>query len=125
VTVYDISKNQGEFEAFLTLGFGGGGHAMSKSFDVKYAGTEKLNGVETSKVDLVPKSAKIRNTFEHILLWIDPARGISVQQQLFQPGGDYRLVLYSNIETNQKVSDSVFKLKTNAKTTFQSVSSRE
>lgn len=125
VTVYDLAKNQGEFEAFLTLGFGGGGHSMSKSFDVKYVGTEKLNGVETSKIDLVPKSAKIRNTFEHIILWIDPARGISVQQQLFQPGGDYRLVLYSGIQINQKIPDSVFKLKTNAKTTTQSVSARD
>jgi outer membrane lipoprotein-sorting protein len=123
VTVYDLSKNYGEFEAFLVLGFGGGGHGMTKSFDVKYAGTEKLNGVEASKLDLTPKSAKIRNTFEHILLWIDPARGISVQQQLFQPGGDYRLVLYSNIQINQKIPDSVFKLKTNAKTTTQTVSS--
>jgi outer membrane lipoprotein-sorting protein len=125
VTIYDLAKNQGEFEAFLTLGFGGGGHNLSKSFEVKYLGAEKLNGLETSKLDLVPKSAKIRNTFEHIVLWIDPSRGVSVQQQLFQPGGDYRLVLYSNIQTNQKIPDSVFKLKTNAKTTTQTVSSRE
>jgi outer membrane lipoprotein-sorting protein len=123
VTVYDLSKNHGEFETFLVLGFGGGGHSMAKSFDVKYADTEKLNGIETSKLDLVPKSAKIRNTFEHILLWIDPARGVSVQQQLFQPGGDYRLVLYSNIQINPKIADSVFKLKTDAKTSIQTVSS--
>jgi outer membrane lipoprotein-sorting protein len=55
------------------------------------------------------------------VLWIDLDRGISVQQQLFQPGGDYRLASYSDIEINQKIPDSVFKLKTGAKTTIQSV----
>jgi outer membrane lipoprotein-sorting protein len=124
VTAYDLEKRQGEFESFLVLGFGGGGHAMLKSFDVKYLGDEKLNGIDTATLDLIPKSAKISNTFPHIVLWIDPARGISVQQQLFQPGGDYRLAEYSEIQLNQKIPDAVFKLKTTAKTSFQSISGR-
>jgi outer membrane lipoprotein-sorting protein len=64
----------------------------------------------------VPKSQSIRNTFQHILLWIDPARGVSVQQQLVEPSGDYRLAKYTDIEQNQKVPDAVFKLKTTGKT---------
>jgi outer membrane lipoprotein-sorting protein len=87
---------------------------------VKYVGNEDLSGVRTAKLDLIPKSAKIRNTFQHIYLWIDPARGISVQQQFFEPSGDYRLTKYSNIQLNQKISDSVFKLKTTGKTKFVS-----
>ena len=98
------------------LGFGGGGHDMLKSFDVKYMGTEKVEGVEAAKLDLVPKSQSIRNTFQHIVLWIDPARGVSVQQQLFEPSGDYRLAKYSDIELNQKIPDNVFKLKTTGRT---------
>ncbi len=94
VTVYDASKNKAEFESFLVLGFGGGGHDMLKSFDVKYLGMEKVDGIDTVKLDLVPKSQKVRNTFDHIVLWIDPARGISVRQQLFEPAGDYRLTRY-------------------------------
>ena len=124
VTAYDLEKRQGEFESFLVLGFGGGGHAMLKSFEVKYLGEEKLNGIDTAKLDLVPKSAKIVGTFPHIVLWIDPAKGVSVQQQLFQPGGDYRLAEYSGIRLNEKIPDSVFKLKTTAKTSFQSMSGR-
>jgi outer membrane lipoprotein-sorting protein len=58
----------------------------------------------------------VRQQFAHILLWIDPARGISVQQQLFQASGDYRLAKYSNIELNEKVPDGTFKLKTSGKT---------
>ena len=116
VTVYPAGKHRAEFESFLVLGFGGGGHDMLKSFDVKYLGTEKVGGNEAAKLDLVPKSQNIRNTFQHIVLWIDPARGVSVQQQLFEPSGDYRLAKYSDIELNQKIPDTVFKLKTTGRT---------
>ena len=116
VTVYDTGKNREAFESFLVLGFGAGGHEMLKSFDVKYQGSENLNGTETAKLELVPQSAKVRNNVDHILLWVDPARGISAQQQFFEPSGDYRLAKYSDFKLNEKMSDSVFKLKTTGKT---------
>jgi len=123
VTVYDTGKNRGEVESFLVLGFGGRGHDMLKSFDVKYLGTEKLGDLQTAKLELVPKSQKVRNNFDHFVLWIDPERGISVQQQLFEPSGDYRLAKYSNIRIDQKIADSVFKIKTTGKTKTVSPSS--
>lgn len=118
VTSYSAGKNRADFESFLVLGFGGGGHDMLKSFDVKYLGTEKLGNIDTAKLDLVPKSQKVRNTFQHIVLWIDPARGVSLQQQFFDPSGDYRLAKYTDIQLNQKIPDAVFKLKTTGKTRF-------
>jgi len=115
-----LSKDRAEIESFLVLGFGGSGKDMLKSFDVSYLGNEKLGGVDTAKLGLVPKSVKIRNTFDHIWLWIDPARGVSVQQQLFEPSGDYRLAQYSDIQLHQKISDDKFRLKTTGKTKFVS-----
>jgi outer membrane lipoprotein-sorting protein len=120
VTAYNTGKDRAEIESFLVLGFGGSGKDMLKSFDVSYLGNEKLGGVDTAKLGLVPKSVKIRNTFDHIWLWIDPARGVSVQQQLFEPSGDYRLAQYSDIQLHQKISDDKFKLKTTGKTKFVS-----
>jgi outer membrane lipoprotein-sorting protein len=116
IDVYDAGSHREEFESFLVLGFGGGGHEMLKSFDVQYVGEEKINAVDATKLDLTPKSEKVRQQFSHILLWIDPEKGISVQQQLFQASGDYRLAKYSDIQLNQKIPDSVFKLKTSGKT---------
>jgi outer membrane lipoprotein-sorting protein len=116
VTVYAPGKNRTDVESFLVLGFGGGGHDLLKSFEVSYQGNESLDGVETAKLDLVPKSARVRNMFSHIVLWVDPSRGVSVQQQVFEPTGDYRLAKYSDIQLNQKISDDVFKLKTTGKT---------
>jgi outer membrane lipoprotein-sorting protein len=119
VTVYDTGKNRDQFESFLVLGFGGRGHDMLKSFEVKYLNNEKVDAMDTAKLDLVPKAATVRNNIDHIVLWIDPARGISVQQQFFfGNSGDYRLAKYSDIKVNQKIQDSVFKLKTTGKTKF-------
>jgi len=116
VTRYNTGKDRATVESFLVLGFGGSGKDMLKSFDVKCIDAEKVDGADTAKLELVPKSPKGRNTFDHIWLWVDTSRGVSVQQQLFEPSGDYRLAKYSDIQLNQKIPDSAFKLKTTGKT---------
>ncbi len=116
VTEYNAGKNKAEFESFLVLGFGGRGHDLQKSFEVRYDGPQTVDGIQTAKLTLAPKAVKVRNMFQQIVLWIDPARGISVQQQFIEPSGDYRLAKYSDIKINQKLSADVFKLKTTGKT---------
>ncbi|MGC2197117.1 MAG: outer membrane lipoprotein carrier protein LolA [Terriglobales bacterium] len=120
VTSYEAGKNREAVESFLVLGFGGSGRDMLKSFDVKFVGTETVGGVSAAKLELVPKSDRVRGIFAKIWLWIDPAHGISVQQQFFEPSGDYRLAQYSNLKVNQKIADNVFKLKTSGDTKFVS-----
>ena len=118
VNVYDAGKNRGDVESFLVLGFGGAGHDLQKSYEVKFVGPEAVNNIATQKLELTPKSAHFRNNIARILLWVDSARGIAVQQQFFEPGGDYRLAKYSDIQINQKLPDDAFKLKTTPKTKF-------
>ena len=117
VTEYDAGKNKAAFESFLVLGFGGSGKDLQKQFDVTYSGTENVLGVNAAKLDLTPKSQKVRGMFDHIVLWIDPARGVSVQQQFIDHDGNYRLAKYRDIVLNGKISEEVFKLKTTSKTT--------
>jgi len=116
VTVYNTGKNRAEVESFLVLGFGGRGHDLEKSFEVSFQGYEQAGGVRAAKLNLVPKTAKGKNIFERIILWIDPARGISVEQQFVEPQGDYRLAKYSNIKLNQSIPAEAFKLKTTGRT---------
>jgi outer membrane lipoprotein-sorting protein len=116
VTEYNAGKSRADFESFLVLGFGGRGHDLRKSFDVRYDGAEIVDDVPAAKLTLTPMQVKVRNMFQQIILWIDPARGISVQQQFIDPDGNYRLAKYSNIKINQKIPDDVFKLKTTGKT---------
>ena len=98
------------------MGFGGRGHDLAKSFDVNYAGMEQVQGINAAKLELTPKSQKVKGMFQTITLWIDPARGVSVQQKFQEPSGDYRLAKYSNIQLNQKIPGEVFKLKTSGHT---------
>ena len=84
------------------LGFGGRGHDLAKSFDVKFAGMEQVQGVNAAKLELTPKSQRVHNMFQTITLWIDPARGVSVQQRFDEPSGDYRVTKYSNIRDQQE-----------------------
>ncbi len=75
-----------------------------------------MQGVNAAKLELTPKSQRVRNMFSTITLWIDPARGVSVQQRYDEPSGDYKLTKFSNIEINRKISNDVFKLKTTGHT---------
>ena len=116
LTVYNTGKNRAEVEGFLVLGFGGRGHDLGKSFDVSCQGFEDVAGVRAAKLSLVPRTAKGKNIFDHIVLWIDPATGVSVQQQFVEPQGDYRLAKYSNIKLNQNLPADAFKLKSTGRT---------
>jgi len=116
LTVYNTGKNHADVESFLVLGFGARGHDLEKSFEVGFQGYGDASGVRVAKLNLVPKTAKGRNIFDHIILWIDLARGVSVEQQFVEAQGDYRLAKYSNIKLNQSIPDDAFKLKTTGRT---------
>jgi outer membrane lipoprotein-sorting protein len=106
-------------ESFLTLGFGGSGTALEKQWTITSQGTETIDGVQTAKLDLVPKQESVKNTFTHAVIWVDPARGVSLKQQFFTPSGDQRINLYTNIKLNGKVDTKPFEIKTTSKTTVK------
>jgi outer membrane lipoprotein-sorting protein len=120
VMVYPAGANRGELESYLVLGFGGSGQDLAKAFDVTYLGEETVDNVATAKLQLIPKSEKMRNNFTTIFLWIDLTRGISVQQKFMQTQGDYRLAKYSGVRMPAKIGEGTFQLKTTGKTQFVS-----
>ena len=120
VMEYSAGANQQELESLMVLGFGGSGQDLKKSYDVTYQGEEKINNISTAKLQLIPKNDKLRGNLPQIILWIDLANGISVQQKLMQTQGDYRLAKYSAIKVNAKINNDVFRLKTTNKTKFVS-----
>ena len=94
-----ILSASAEYERYLSLGFGGSGKDLAADWNIAYQGTESIDGVQTAKLDLTPKGAPNQN-FTHITIWIDPQRGLSLRQQIFQNEGDYRIANYSNIKLN-------------------------
>jgi outer membrane lipoprotein-sorting protein len=118
LTEFFAGKNAPLYESFSTLGFGGRGSDLQQNWTVTYQGHEKVDGIDTVKLDLVPKLANVKNIYSHITLWIDTSRDISLKQQAFEPSGDYRTAHYTNIKLNEKVPPSVFVVKTTKKTTI-------
>ena len=116
MTVMHAGNKQDQYESYLTLGFGGSGSDLQKSWNIAYQGMETIDGVATAKLDLVSKSDSVRNNFSHVTIWVDPTRAISLKQILYEPSGDSRTAYYRNIQYNKKISSSVFKIKTDSKT---------
>jgi outer membrane lipoprotein-sorting protein len=117
LTTVSSKQNQAQIEAFLTLGFGGSGKDLAKVWTISDLGTEPIDGVETAKLDLVPKDPGVRNNCTHIIIWVDASRGISLKQEFFMPSEDTRTSYYSNIRLNQKIDDKKYAIKTDGKTT--------
>ena len=116
MTVFHAGEKQAQYESYLTLGFGGSGSDLKKSWNITYQGMETIDGVQTAKLDLVSKDPSVRANFSHVTIWVDPTRAVSLKQILYEPSGDTRTAYYKNIEYNKKVSSSVFKIKTDSKT---------
>lgn len=122
LTVLHAGANQDQYESFLTLGFGGSGTALSKSWTITLQGKETLNDgsgpVETTKLDLVPKDPKVAENVTHITIWVDLTRGVSLKQQFFLPSEDEKTATYTHIRYNQKINTSPYTIKTDKKTTI-------
>jgi outer membrane lipoprotein-sorting protein len=117
ITKRNVGNNKTDVEAFLSLGFGASGDDLVRLYDVKMDGWETVDGVKTAKLDLTPKNEKMRQTYNKIVLWIDPERDVLLQQKFFESSGDYRLAHYTHMKLVDKISDDKFQLKTSGKVT--------
>jgi outer membrane lipoprotein-sorting protein len=109
--VFKMSDNRAALDAFLTLGFGGSGEDLKKTWKVSYAGTEAVNGIQAAKLQLVPIDPKVAEATKQVFLWIDMDKGVAVRQQRFATDGSYLMLTYSAIQLNAKVPSGAFDLK--------------
>jgi outer membrane lipoprotein-sorting protein len=79
---------------------------------VTLGGPEKINGQDTTRIELVPKSHDLAVQFPKIELWISDDLGISLQQKLYQQGKSYSVATYSNVHLNPPLSEADVKLNT-------------
>jgi outer membrane lipoprotein-sorting protein len=112
------SNKAGKYESYLVLGFGASGKDLEEKFNVKYVGSEPVNGVKTEKLDLVAKDPDVLKLFPKITIWVDPARGVSLKQFFDEGQGQSRSCTYSNIHINQSLPSDAFSFKTDSKTQF-------
>ncbi len=121
LTELDGRTNQAQYESFLTLGFGGSGKDLEKTWSITDQGSESLNdgaqAVKVEKLDLVAKDPSQRNSIAHVTIWVDPARAISLKQEFFFTSEDTQTAFYTHIRYNQNVNTKRYAIKTDSKTT--------
>jgi outer membrane lipoprotein-sorting protein len=111
LVIMKAGANRGQWESFLTLGFGGSGTDLESNWQVSLQGMEKMSGVSVAKLDLVPKEQTVLDLFTHVTIWVDPMRGVSYQQVFYEPTGDKRTATYQNIRYNVSLPAAVFQIK--------------
>ena len=107
VHTYDASK----WESYLMLGFGASGTELAEKWDIKYIGSQVMDGVNVAQLELVAKDPQVRKTIAKVTLWIDPDRGVSLKQRFDEGPSLYRICTYSGIKINQSLPAKAFELK--------------
>jgi outer membrane lipoprotein-sorting protein len=110
VQIYDLGKHRSLVDQFLLLGFGSSGRQLTGGYVLKTAGEEAVAGRRATRLELTPKSSEVLQYVQKVELWIPEDHGYPVQQRFLQPGGDYALITYSDIQLNPNLPDDQVKL---------------
>jgi len=96
-------------DQLLTLGFGSTSKELQGPYDVQLGGPDNVAGQSATRIVLIPKNKELLTMFPKIELWISDQTGITIQQKLNQPGKDYLLATYTNVQL-ANVSEAEVKL---------------
>lgn len=125
IRLYEQLSNQvttltkfSQYQSWFMLGFGASGKELQEKWDIKYAGSEKIDGVTTQKLEMIAKDPTVRKTVAKVTLWMDTDRGVSLKQVFDQGGGQSRECDYTNIKVNQALPGDAFTLPTNKQTRY-------
>ena len=107
-----------QYESYLMLGFGASGKDLEQKWEIKYLGSEVIDGVKTEKLEMVAKDAAVRKNIPKVTIWLDTERAVSLKQIFEEGPGQYRVCFYFNFKTNQPLPADAFDLKTDKQTVF-------
>jgi len=111
VQEYDLGKQKGLVEQFLLLGFGTSGKDLSKNYNVKAAGEETIDGQSTTRLELLPKSDKVKEYFSKVEVWIPAGAAHAVRQKVYEKSGDTMTFSYTNLKLNPSLAPDAVELK--------------
>lgn len=104
---YEVGKNSQVLNQYLLLGFGSSGKDLARSYEITAEGSEDVGGQPTTKLLLMPKDAKVKERLTKIEVWIPKDAAYPVQQQFYEPSGNYRKVTYSNVQLNPPMAGTL------------------
>jgi outer membrane lipoprotein-sorting protein len=111
VEIYDASKYTSNMDQILLLGFGTSAAELKKSYDIKDGGAQKINGADTTRIELTPRSDEMKKLITKIELWIPEGQSNPVRAKFSEPSKNYELVDYSDIKVNPPLPESAFAFK--------------
>jgi outer membrane lipoprotein-sorting protein len=111
VEIYDASKYTSNMDQILLLGFGTSAAELKKSYDIKDGGAQKINGADTTRIELTPRSEEMKKLITKIELWIPEGQSNPVRAKFSEPSKNYELVDYSDIKVNPPLPESAFAFK--------------
>ena len=112
IDVYDLGTFGEQIDQFIMIGFGTSGAELARSYVVKLAGEELVDGQPAIRLELLPKSEDAKKYVTKLELWI-PDRGAPypLREKIYEPSGDYRLITYSDVKINPPLKGDAVKLK--------------
>jgi outer membrane lipoprotein-sorting protein len=107
-----------QYGDFFRLGFGASGQELAARWDITYMGDERIDGVNTAKLEMVPKDPTVKKNLPRVTLWMDTDRAVSLKQHFDQGQGQSRDSVYTNIKLNRKLPSDAFTFTTDKQTQF-------
>lgn len=107
---YDLEARSELVQQFLLLGFGTEVSELQKSYSLKLAGEEDIQGETAAVLDLTPLRKDIAGQLTKVQLWISEESWLPMQQKFLQPGGDYLLAHYTGTKVNRNLPSSTFEI---------------
>jgi len=111
--VWDLGEQADQLYQFVMIGFGTSGTALAKDYDMKVVGTDTPKGQTAPllHLQLMPRSAKVKEYVTKVELWI-PEQGdpYPIQEKVSEPSGNYRVAMYGDLKINQTLPKDALKL---------------
>lgn len=107
---YNLEKHANMVQQFLLLGFGTPVSDLESSYNLKYLGEKRLGRKTTQALELTPAQKDVAAQLTHVDLWVSEDSWLPVQQEFFEPSGDYLIASYSGINVNRHLGRSVFEI---------------
>jgi outer membrane lipoprotein-sorting protein len=106
--VYKVSKVSKSSDQMLLTIFGLTSAVVKKSYDAVSKDEETVNGIKTTRLEMIPKDKKAKEYVAKVELWIPVGQTYAVQQRVTQPNGDYDLQIYNDAKLNPPLPASAF-----------------
>jgi outer membrane lipoprotein-sorting protein len=104
---FDVGKNADVLNQFLLLGFGSSGKNLAANYDITAVGQEKVAGRDTTKLLLIPKAQQVKNRLSKVEIWVPNDAAYPVQQQFYEPSGNYKIVTYTDVKLNPPIKGNL------------------